>query len=90
MAYFEYVCNKCGVYFECIIESDDTPKVFCVECKSKKLSLIGYSQDVPTRVESLQNTLLKLENRIDNLLKKLGEDPNDYDKSRKDDFTYRN
>jgi len=78
------------VYFECTINDDEKRKVFCVECRSKDLSVVGYSANIPTRIESLQNTLAKLENRINNLLETLGEDPKDYDKTKKEDFTYRN
>lgn len=90
MAYFEYVCVSCGVYFECIIDDDDRGKTICVDCKSPKLQLVGYSELVPTQVETLQKVITKLENRIDKLIRKLGLDPNDIEGEKKDRFTYRN
>lgn len=90
MPYFEYVCDDCGVYFESIID-DDAPRNFnCNDCKSRRLRLVGYSRTVPTRIESLQKLVTKLENRINKLLRKIGIDPAEFEKEEKERFTLKN
>lgn len=69
MATFEFLCRKCKKTFAVPnLNYKESAAVFCVDCNTKDLELIGYSQANTQALHNLTRALADLETRVDAII----------------------